>query len=66
MSGHVDVEQDHRELALQQQRSASRPEAASTHVDVELAEHAREGEPLLRPVVDHQDVGAPRGGLAHV
>ena len=55
--GHVDVEQDHRELAVQ--HLAQRLGARAHHDEVlpELLENAAEDQQLLGQVVDDQDVG---------
>ena len=55
--GHVDVEQDHRELARQHLAQRFRARAHHHQVLVELLEDRAEDEQLLRQIVDDQDVG---------
>ena len=53
--GHVDVEEDQRELAAQEPAQGVAAGRGLHDVDADLAEHDREREPLLGPVVDEED-----------
>ena len=54
--GHVDVEQDHRELARQHLAQRLGARADEDQVLLQLLEHGPEDQQLLLQVVDHQDV----------
>jgi hypothetical protein len=64
MLGHLDVEQDHREVVVQQALSASSPEVAVTQRQASGARHGLERDEVLGPVVDEQDGRGRVGGSA--
>ena len=56
--GHVDVEQDRRELGLEDLLQRLRARAGADQVVAEVLENGLEDEQLLRQVVDDEDAGA--------
>jgi hypothetical protein len=60
---HVHVEQDHREILLEQAAERFLARSRANHILVQLGQHSLVREELVRPVVDNEDADLFLGRL---